>query len=258
MVFLKLKTWKKACIFEEASIFEGVLEVEDLEESFNSAVSDPTSTGGRSGFCRQIHRPGWSDRAPSSFREVILPSAIQLLSRDDRTFAVRSTTLVGEIGSTVLEGAMEHRCRWRGDTPVINPTSIEERLGFYRQIHRPVRSDREPLSFGEVTLPFPIQLLSKDDWAFAVRSTALIHRPVRSDRTPLLFREVTLPSAIQLLLGDDRAFALKSTTLIHRPGRSDRTPSSFVKMEVKLYHRHLLGEAKVELHRRHPLKATTY
>ncbi|KAA0039553.1 hypothetical protein E6C27_scaffold744G00230 [Cucumis melo var. makuwa] len=114
-MLLELESWKKACIFEEASIFEGVLEVEVLEESLdlqrnfnlrrsNSAVSDPTSTGGRSGFCRQIHRlgaighhrhlerwycrqrsnfyrgtiellpsdptPGRSDRAPSSFGEL--------------------------------------------------------------------------------------------------------------------------------------------------------------------------------------------
>ncbi|KAA0043251.1 hypothetical protein E6C27_scaffold110G001360 [Cucumis melo var. makuwa] len=35
MMFLKLESWKKACIFKEASIFEGVLEVEDLEESLD-------------------------------------------------------------------------------------------------------------------------------------------------------------------------------------------------------------------------------
>ncbi|KAA0063857.1 hypothetical protein E6C27_scaffold827G00900 [Cucumis melo var. makuwa] len=103
-MFLKLESWKKACIFEEASIFEGVLEVKDMEESLdlqrrsNFAVSDPTSTRGRSSFCRQICRPGRSDRAPSSFGGVILPSAIQLLSGDDRTFAVKSTALVGAIG----------------------------------------------------------------------------------------------------------------------------------------------------------------
>ena len=34
-MFLKLESWKKACIFEETSIFEGVLEVEDLEESLD-------------------------------------------------------------------------------------------------------------------------------------------------------------------------------------------------------------------------------
>ncbi|TYK15039.1 hypothetical protein E5676_scaffold45G00830 [Cucumis melo var. makuwa] len=50
----------------------------------NSTVSDPTSTGGRSSFCRQIHCPSRSDQAPSSFGGVILPSAIQLLSGDDR------------------------------------------------------------------------------------------------------------------------------------------------------------------------------
>ncbi|TYK27837.1 uncharacterized protein E5676_scaffold384G00090 [Cucumis melo var. makuwa] len=37
-VFLKLETWKKACIFKGASIFEGVLEVGDLEESLYLGV----------------------------------------------------------------------------------------------------------------------------------------------------------------------------------------------------------------------------
>ncbi|TYJ97606.1 hypothetical protein E5676_scaffold690G00390 [Cucumis melo var. makuwa] len=63
-----------------------------------TAVSDPTSIGGRSGFYRQIHRPSRSDRTSSSLGEVILPSAIQLLSGDDQTFTVRSTALVGAIG----------------------------------------------------------------------------------------------------------------------------------------------------------------
>uniref|UniRef100_A0A9I9EH47 CACTA en-spm transposon protein n=1 Tax=Cucumis melo TaxID=3656 RepID=A0A9I9EH47_CUCME len=63
----------------------------------NSAISDSTSTRGRSGICRLIHRPSRSNRAPSSFREVILPSAIQLLSTDDRASAVKSTAMVGVI-----------------------------------------------------------------------------------------------------------------------------------------------------------------
>ena len=33
VMFLKLKSWKKACIFKRASIFEGVFEVGVLEES---------------------------------------------------------------------------------------------------------------------------------------------------------------------------------------------------------------------------------
>ncbi|TYK25897.1 hypothetical protein E5676_scaffold436G001270 [Cucumis melo var. makuwa] len=67
-------------------------------ERGDSAVSDPTSTRRRSGFCRQIYCPGRSDRVPSSFGEVTPPSAIQLLLRDDQTFSVRSTALVGAIG----------------------------------------------------------------------------------------------------------------------------------------------------------------
>ncbi|TYK07180.1 hypothetical protein E5676_scaffold606G00610 [Cucumis melo var. makuwa] len=178
---------------------------------------------------------------------------------------------------------------WRGDTAVSDPTSIGERSGFCRQIHRLGRSDRTPSSFGEVILPSAIQLLLGDDRAFAVRSTVLIHRPGRSDRTPSSFGEVILSSAIQFISGDDRTFVVKSTVLvvaighfvvwrgdtavsdptsiggrldfccqIHRPGRSDRASSSFGEVEVKLYHRRLLGEAKVEMHRRRPLKATTY
>ncbi|KAA0065861.1 hypothetical protein E6C27_scaffold538G00080 [Cucumis melo var. makuwa] len=91
----------------------------------NSAVSDPTSTRGRSGFCRQIHRPG--------------------------TFVL-----------------------WRGDIAISDPTSIGGRSGFCHQIHRPSRSDRAPSSFGEVILSSAIQLLSGDDRAFFVRSTALV------------------------------------------------------------------------------------
>uniref|UniRef100_A0A9I9EER6 Uncharacterized protein n=1 Tax=Cucumis melo TaxID=3656 RepID=A0A9I9EER6_CUCME len=34
-VFLKLETWKKACIFKGASIFKGVLKVGDLEENLD-------------------------------------------------------------------------------------------------------------------------------------------------------------------------------------------------------------------------------
>ncbi|KAA0062706.1 hypothetical protein E6C27_scaffold382G00260 [Cucumis melo var. makuwa] len=213
----------------------------------NTAVSDPTSIGGRSGFCRQINCPGRSDRAPSSFGEVILPSAIHLLSTDDQAFAVRSTALVR---------AIRHFVFWRGDTAVSDPTSIKRRSGFYRQIHHPGRNDRAPSSFGEVILLSAIQLLSRGDRAFPIRSTVLvkaighlhpplgsersdtfvvwrhdtavsdptsiegrsgfcrqIHRSGRSDQAPSSFREVILPSVIQLLSGDDRAFAIRSTAL---------------------------------------------
>ncbi|KAA0046588.1 hypothetical protein E6C27_scaffold114G001270 [Cucumis melo var. makuwa] len=156
----------------------------------NSAVSDPTSIRGRSSFCRQIHRPGRSDQTPSSFGKI----------------------------------------------------------------HCPGRSDRAPSSFGEVVLSSAIQLLSGDDQAFVVRST-----PGRSDRAPSSFGEVILPSTIQLLSGDDWAFATIGLLPSNPPpGRSDRAPSSFGEVEAKLYHRRLLGEAMVELHRCCPLKATTY
>ncbi|KAA0065977.1 hypothetical protein E6C27_scaffold62G00620 [Cucumis melo var. makuwa] len=45
---------------------------------------------------------GRSDRAPSSFGEVVLPSAIQLLSGDDRAFAVRSNPWQERSGTFVL------------------------------------------------------------------------------------------------------------------------------------------------------------
>ncbi|KAA0051506.1 hypothetical protein E6C27_scaffold174G00280 [Cucumis melo var. makuwa] len=189
-----------------------------------TAINNPTSIEGRSSFFRQIYHPDRSNRTPSSFEEVILPSAIQLLSGDDQTFVVRSIAL--ERSSTFVV--------WRGDTAISDPTSIEGRSSFCRQIHHPGKSDRVPSSFREVVLSLAIQLLSTDDRAFAVRCTALIHHPGRSDWTPSSFGEVVLPSAIQLLSGDDRAFAVRSTTLVgairhlRRLERwSDRTPSSF-------------------------------
>ncbi|KAA0051626.1 hypothetical protein E5676_scaffold3445G00150 [Cucumis melo var. makuwa] len=263
-MFLEFESWKKAWIFKGASIFEGVLEVGVFEENLylqrsfnlrgsNSAVSDPTSIGGQSGFCRQIHRPDWSDRTPSSFEEVILLSAIQLLSGDDRTFAVRSTTL----------------------------------------IHRPGRSDWAPSSFGEVILSSAIQLLSGDDLAFAVRSIALVEaighlrRLERGDtavnnptsiggRSSFCRQIHHLVGAIGHLRPLERGdtvvwigtFAINDLTSIEgrsgfghqicHLGRSDWALSSFRKVEVKMYHRHHLREAKAELHRRCPLKATTY
>ncbi|TYK30218.1 hypothetical protein E5676_scaffold595G00350 [Cucumis melo var. makuwa] len=134
--------------------------------------------------------PGRSDRAPSSFGEVILPSMIQLLSGDDRAFAERSSIIV----------------IWRGDTAVSDPTFIGT-IGLLPSDPSPGRSDRTPSSFGEVILPSAIQLLSGDDRAFAVRSTPWIgflpSNPPHcwSGRAPSSFREVILPSAIQLLLG---------------------------------------------------------
>ncbi|KAA0047671.1 hypothetical protein E5676_scaffold648G001240 [Cucumis melo var. makuwa] len=237
----------------------------------DTAISDPTSIGVRSSFCRQIHHPGRSDQTPSSFVEVILPSAIQLLLEDDRAFAVRSIP-------------------WDDRAFTVRSTALVGVIGHLWCLE--MWSDRAPSSFGGVILSSAIQLLSGDDRAFAVRSTALVeaighlHYPPsgRSDQAPSSFGGVILPSAIQLLSGDDQAFAVISTALvgmighhcrlesdptsivgrsgfcrqIHRPGRSDRAPSSFREVEAKLYHRRLLGEAKVELHRCRPLKATTY
>ncbi|KAA0057707.1 hypothetical protein E6C27_scaffold126G00600 [Cucumis melo var. makuwa] len=232
----------------------------------DTAVSDPTSIGGRSSFYLQIHRsthrPGRSDQLPSSFGAVILPSAFQLLSGDNRTFVVRSTTLIhhpdrsnrapSSFGEVILPSAIQLLSR---DVLPSDPPPWG-RSGFYRQIHRPGRSDRAPSSFGGMILPSEFQLLSGDDRAFVLRSTVLveaighlrrleryptaisgrlgfcrqIHRHGRSDRAPSLFGKVILPAAIQLLSGDDQAFALRSTTLIHHLGRSDRASSSFGKV----------------------------
>ncbi|KAA0039180.1 hypothetical protein E6C27_scaffold121G00860 [Cucumis melo var. makuwa] len=156
IMFLKLESWNKACIFKELQSSRGTIGLLSsdpppwLERSStfivwrsDSAVSDPTSTGRQSDSCRQILRPGMSDRTPSSFREVTPLSAIHLLLGDDRTLAFRSTAL--EQSSSFFI--------WRGDFAVNNLTSTGGRLGFDRQIHRLGRSDRAPSSFGEVTPP---------------------------------------------------------------------------------------------------------
>ncbi|TYK24145.1 hypothetical protein E5676_scaffold610G00490 [Cucumis melo var. makuwa] len=251
-----------------------------------TAISDPTSIGGRSGFFRHIHRPGRSARAPSSFGVEILPSAIKLLSMDNRVVALRSTVLVVAIGH--LRRLERWYCRqrfnfyrgtiglfpsdpspcfviWRCGTTVSGLTSIGGRSGFSRQIHRPGRSYRAPSSFGEVILPSTIQLLSGDDQAFAVRSTALdrsdtfvfwrvdiavsdrtsiggrssfcrqIHRPDRSDRAPSSFGEVILPSVIQLLSRDYRAIAVRSTALVGAIGHVSRLEMRYYRQRSNFY-----------------------
>ncbi|KAA0049971.1 hypothetical protein E5676_scaffold105G001200 [Cucumis melo var. makuwa] len=119
--------------------------------SGDSTVSDQTSTGGRSDFCRQIHRSGRSDRTPS-FKEVTSASVIQLLLGDDRALAIRFTALVGAIG--------HHRRLERDDFAIRDLTSIgDDRTLAVRSttlIHHPGRSDRAPLSFEEVTPPSAI------------------------------------------------------------------------------------------------------
>ncbi|KAA0047390.1 hypothetical protein E6C27_scaffold754G00470 [Cucumis melo var. makuwa] len=195
VMFLKLESWKKAWSFLKESL--------ELQRSFNLRRSDraPSSFGevvlpsaiqllsgdDRAFAIRStalIHRPGRSDRTPLSFGEAVLPLAIQLLSENDWTFAVRSTALVKAIGH--LPRLERWYCHQRSnfyqrtigllpsDPPPCDPTSIGGRLGFCRQIHHPGRSDRVPSSFGEVILLSAIQLLSRDDRAFAVRSTALV------------------------------------------------------------------------------------
>ncbi|KAA0042150.1 hypothetical protein E5676_scaffold124G00090 [Cucumis melo var. makuwa] len=253
----------------------------------DSAISNPTSTRGRSSFYYQIHYLGRNDQASSLFGEVTPLSGIQLLLGEDQTFTIRSTVLVG---------AIEHLRRLeRGDSAVDDPTFTRGRSGLCCQIHRPGRSDRAPSLFREVTLLSAIQLLLGGRSGFCCQ----IHRPSRSDRTPssfgeiqcpgrsdranLSFGEVALPSAIQLLLGDDRAFAVKSTILVgaighlHRLkriiehlssdpcyGRSNQVLSSFGEEEVelhivvifreveaKLHDHHLLREVEAELHHSH-------
>ncbi|KAA0062006.1 hypothetical protein E6C27_scaffold89G003120 [Cucumis melo var. makuwa] len=141
------------------------------------------------------------------------PSAIQLLLEDDRTFTIKSITLVGTI----------------------------------RHLHS--------------ALPSAIQLLLGDDRTFFVRSTTLV-RTIGHLRS-------TSPSAIQLLLElqsdicpNDRTssfyFAVSDPTStrgrldicrqIHCSTRKDQ-------VEVKLYRRHLIGEAEVELSQRDLLRA---
>ncbi|TYK23214.1 hypothetical protein E5676_scaffold142G002460 [Cucumis melo var. makuwa] len=182
------------------------------------------------------------DRAPSSFGEVTLPSAIQLLLGQDRAFAVKSTTLIHHPGRSDRAPSSFGKVA----PSLVIQLLLGTRSGCH-QIHRPGRSDRTPSSFGEVTLPSAIQLLLRDDWAFAVRSTILIHRrgsnngtpssvgeihrPGINDWVPSSFGEATPPSEIQLLLRDDRAFTVRSIVLVgaierlHRLERGDSAVS---------------------------------
>ncbi|KAA0067432.1 hypothetical protein E6C27_scaffold40G00950 [Cucumis melo var. makuwa] len=98
------------------------------EQRSNSVINDSTSTKGRLDICRQIHRPGRSDRTSSSCFVVSDPTSI----KDDRAFAIISTVLVRAIGhlrrddrtfavrSTVLVGAIEHLCRDRVEVSLLS------------------------------------------------------------------------------------------------------------------------------------------
>ncbi|TYK23837.1 hypothetical protein E5676_scaffold162G00450 [Cucumis melo var. makuwa] len=116
--------------------------------------------------------------------------------------------------------------------------------------------DRAPSSFGEVILSSAIQLLSGYDQAFAVKSTALVgaighHRHLeRSDRAPRPLEGRYCRQRSNFYRGTIGLLPSDPT-----PGRSDRAPSSFGEVEAKLYHRRLLREAMVKLHRCRPLKA---
>ncbi|KAA0062064.1 hypothetical protein E6C27_scaffold89G004070 [Cucumis melo var. makuwa] len=161
-----------------------------------NSISNPTSTGGQSGFYLQIHRPSRSDRTPSSFGGVTPPPVIQLLLENNRAFAVRFTTLVRANGRlSRLEGWLyRQRSNFYWGTIELLPSYPPPwgRSNFCCQIHHLGRSNR----------------------AFAVGSTALIHRLIRSDQTPSSFGEVTPLLAIQPLLGDHQTFAIRSTALI--------------------------------------------
>ncbi|KAA0026302.1 hypothetical protein E6C27_scaffold19G003110 [Cucumis melo var. makuwa] len=92
----------------------------------------------------------------------------------------------------------------RGDSVVSDPTSIRGWSGFCHQIHHTGRSDRAPLSFGDMTPPSTIQLLLGDDRAFSIRSTSLaeaighLRHLERSNQVPSSFGEVTPLSARKL------------------------------------------------------------
>ncbi|KAA0060274.1 hypothetical protein E5676_scaffold3819G00030 [Cucumis melo var. makuwa] len=138
-----------------------------------------------------IHRPGWSNQAPSSFEEVTMLSTIQLLLRDDRSFAIRSTALIGI-----------HRPRRRDQTP---SSFGEVTMSSMIQL---LLIDRAPSSFGEVTMSSVIQLLLGDDLAFAVRSTVL----VGAIDNFIIWRggsALSDPTSTR----DDRAFTVRSTVL---------------------------------------------
>ncbi|TYK21495.1 hypothetical protein E5676_scaffold305G00320 [Cucumis melo var. makuwa] len=91
-----------------------------------------------------------------------------------------------------------------GDSVVSDPTSIRGWSGFCHQIHHTGRSDRAPLSFGDMTPPSTIQLLLGDDRAFSIRSTSLaeaighLRHLERSNQVPSSFGEVTPLSARKL------------------------------------------------------------
>ncbi|TYK09811.1 histidine-rich glycoprotein-like [Cucumis melo var. makuwa] len=219
----------------------------------DSAISDPTSSKGRSDICHQIHPFSRSDWKSSLFGEVTLPSVIQLLLGEDRAFVVRSIALVGAIGhlrqlertdrtsssfgevtplsviqlllrdyraftvnSTTLIEATGIFVVWIGDSTVSDPTSTRGRSSIYRQIHCHNRSDQASSSFG------------KRDREKAAPSSSFEEKEEKLYRCHLREEEAKLH---------------------HYRHLRER--------EAKLHHRRHLVEAKSELRHHRPLRATT-
>ncbi|TYK20930.1 ABC transporter C family member 2-like [Cucumis melo var. makuwa] len=165
----------------------------NLIYSSDSAVGDPTYTKGRSNICYQIYRLVGS----IGHLRFASSSAIQLLLREDRAFAIRSTVLVGVIG---------HLRNEKLDIFVVltvnDPTSTADDQTF---------TVKSIVLVGVIRYlccasPSTIQLLLGDDRAFAVKSTVLVGA-IRH-----LYRASSL--LIQLLLEDDRVFTVRSIVLV--------------------------------------------
>ncbi|KAA0066003.1 hypothetical protein E5676_scaffold120G00400 [Cucumis melo var. makuwa] len=192
----------------------------DQTSSFCFTISDPTSTMGQSGTIRHLR--------------CVSPSAIQLLLRDDRAFAIRSTTLVGtirnlcytfssaiqlllgedralDLRSIDLVGAIEHLC-----CASLSAIQLLLRDDQHLSLDMPNRNDHT----SSLCFIVNIQLLLRNDRAFAVRSTALIRM--------IEHLYCALPSVIQLLLEDDQTFAIRSTILVGMIGHLHCQRSNFL------------------------------
>ncbi|KAA0034533.1 lysine histidine transporter-like 6 [Cucumis melo var. makuwa] len=111
-VFLKLKTWKKACIFKGASIFEGVLEIGVLEESLYLQRSFNSS---RVFLKLEFWKKVWIFKGASIFEEVsIFKGVLEVGVLKESLYLQR--TLIFEVGwkkacifkgASIFEGVLE-------------------------------------------------------------------------------------------------------------------------------------------------------
>ncbi|KAA0032936.1 hypothetical protein E5676_scaffold482G00670 [Cucumis melo var. makuwa] len=205
-MFLKLESWKKACIFKGVSIFEGVLKVGVLEEEL---VSSKQLQSSRVFLKLESWKKACIFKGASIFEGDRLQELRSLLSLSRFSFRpsrVKNFPLTKkDYLQEFLGGLMDLSLVWSmNHIHGLNYMDLDdERLSRCnledddRMRHR-ILKDEDHMRR---------RILEDDDRMrrYILEDDDRLHHRILEDNSP---------SVIKLLLGDDQAFAIRSTTLV--------------------------------------------